>query len=252
MKEMRRKGAFGAIPAIYGVTEAQHNGGLHTHGIGFLSILGMTLKRFAGKEGTLERVDKDGKKSTIDATEALQRVYNVIDSHISAAMDIDVRAAGREISNWVVRTTPVPPKSLNAKQLKKYETAVRDGSHAKCTRSKCEVETKNGDGTCWFWRLKGELEDFKTKVIEDANLTNARLNYHLKCKPSTCLSRKRKCDTCRFAVLKRLMRSTGCSELESDLDDPAKVVAKVTVDAPPPDDKTKTWPLPPDHQIHPS
>ena len=249
MKEMRRKGAFGAIPAIYGVTEAQHNGGLHTHGIGFLSILGMTLKRFAGKEGTLDGVDKDG--NTIEATEALHRVYDVLDSHLSAAMDSEVRATGREDGryNWVVGTTPVLPKSIDAKQLEKYETEAK-GPHAKCTRSECKVETKNGDGTCWFGRLKGELEDFQTEVINDANLTNARVNYHIKCKPSVCLSKDGKCDgRCRFAVLKRLMGSTECIQLESDPDDPTKVI-NVTLDAPPPDDET--WPLPPDHQIHPS
>ena len=167
MKQDRSKGAFGYTNGVYGVTEAQHNGSLHTHGIGFQSVLGMALRRFAGVKG------KTGKQN-------LQKVCDAIDSHISAAMDGATRKKNRELRNWIDGTTPVPPKrnwvdACNNKRVdacKKFREALEEdnagesdprdrGNHimlkrgrTKATKNRSELGKLKSRGQAQVWNKR--------------------------------------------------------------------------------------------------
>ena len=133
--ENRRKGAFGHTPAVYGVTEAQGKGGLHTHGIGFQCPLCMALRRFAGAEGK----DKE-----------LRAVYDAIDSHISGTVSSSTRESRMKQRNWSDNATPIPPKSNCVDDRKEYDEAKSEDAeatnleakyHVKCRRE-CEAKTR--------------------------------------------------------------------------------------------------------------
>ena len=208
MKELKEKGAFGHTLAVYGVSETQHNGSLHTHGIGFLPVLGMGLRQFAGLK---EKSKQYTSYETVGPQYSkLNDVYETIDSHISATMPSAKRDRYRNKDKktkkkyWIEEVTPV----------------------------KKDDETN---------------EDFYKRVCKDSDRINATLNYHETCKPSNCLSKKKRSKEkgggkCRFGVLKRgTDGGTKCSQIIED-EELGVVVARDDFE-PPPQNK-EHWPVP--------
>jgi hypothetical protein len=273
MKEnmLDKKGAFGYTQAVYGVTEAQGTGGLHTHGIGFQFILGMALKRFAG----------DKTKTT-----ELRKVYETIESHVSAMIDPDIRKdilqaknKNKSKRNWVDQTTPMPPElddcacavcghrsaatcpcekaeAGEKEKSKRSRKTAKSDADKRCTCKVCKERTES------FFLTAEQVKNLEQKLREkgfadliekDAMRTNAWLNRHATCSRNYCLAKKGSSGTCRFGILKREMDCTACSELVPNPDDRFKVVGRRGHEIRKPVDTTdakwKDWPLTPDSQI---